>query len=284
VLEAASAVGRLGFRVERVGCGPDGRVPAEAFAERLDEDVALVALQWANNETGVLQPIEEVAECCRSWGAMFFVDAVQAAGKVALFPRRFEPDLVAVSGHKIGGPQGTGALVLREGLVLAPLVPGGAQERRRRGGTEAVASLAGFGAAAEAALAQLEAEAGRLARLRERLERGVRALAPEVRIHGEAAPRLPNTVNFSVPGIEGETLAVALDLEGFAVSTGSACSSGSVRPSHVLAAMGASEDEARGAVRISLGWCTVEEDVDRFLVALGRILERARSVAGSALG
>ncbi len=281
VLDGARLMTRWGFVVEEVPCDADGRVPASAFAERIGTDVALVALQWVNNETGVVQPIEEVAELCRDAGAPYLVDAVQAAGKVALWPRRFEPDLIVISGHKIGGPQGTGALAVRDDLSLAPLIAGGAQERRRRGGTEAVGALAGFGAAAEAALGGLDEEAARLTNLGARLESRLHELFPDVRIHGEGAPRLPSTVSFSVPGATGETLVIALDVLGFAISTGSACASGSVKPSHVLMAMGHGEAEARGAVRVSLGWSTTEEDVERLLDALPAVVERARAAAAA---
>jgi cysteine desulfurase len=210
----------------------------------------------------------------------FLVDAVQAAGRVALDPRRVHADLLARSGHNLGGPQGPGAQIVRSGIVLAPLIGGGAQERRRRGGTEAVAAIAGFGAAAEAASRGLKDEARRLLRLRAKLETRLRERFSALRFHGQAGPRLPNTVNFAIPGVTGETLAIALDLAGIAVSTGSACASGAVEPSHVLRAMGYGEDEARSAVRVSLGWSTTEPDVDRFLAVLPQVVDRARQGLG----
>jgi cysteine desulfurase len=206
----------------------------------------------------------------------FFIDAVQAAGKVALDPQRAYADLMAISGHKLGGPPGTGALIVREGIALSPLICGGAQEKRRRGGTEALAAIAGFGAAARAALAQVPRETERLLRMRAKLETRLRRRYLEIRFHGQAAPRLPNTVNFALPGISGETLAIALDLAGVAVSTGSACASGAVEPSHVIRAMGYDEAEARGAVRLSLGWSTAAEEIDRFLELLPRVVEQVR--------
>ena len=276
VLEAAELAARRGFVVVNVPCNGEGRVDHERFVLNLGRDVALAALQWANNETGVVQPVEEIGRACRERGVPFLVDAVQAAGKVPLEPRRVCADVMALSGHKIGGPQGSGALIVREGIVLAPLISGGAQEKRRRGGTEAVAALAGFGAAADAASRGLKEEAGRMLRYRAMIETRMREPFPDVRIHGQGVPRLPNTVNFALPEVPGETLVIALDLAGFAVSTGSACASGAVEPSHVILAMGLGQEEARGAVRVSVGWSTQQTDVDRFVAALPEIAEQVR--------
>lgn len=276
VLESVRHAGRRGFTVEEVPCGPEGRVDADVFASRLAADVALAALQWANNETGVLQPVREIGEACAQVGAAFLVDAVQAAGKVALDPHGLGVHLLALSAHKLGGPQGVGALGIRDGVLLSPLIHGGAQERRRRGGTEPVLALSGFGAAAETALARLSAETARLTRLRARIETRLRAEFSSVRIHGEGVPRLANTINFAVPGVPGETLVIALDLRGFAISTGSACASGAVLPSHVLRAMGVSDEEARSSVRLSLGWSTGEDDVERFLAAFPGVVAQVR--------
>jgi cysteine desulfurase len=275
VLEAARAAGAAGFEVVEVPCGPSGRIDAGAFASNIDGRTALACLQAANNETGVLQPVAEVGAVCGAAGVPFLVDAVQAAGKLALDRDGWNADLLALSAHKLGGPQGAGALIVREGTKLAPLIAGGAQERRRRGGTEALAQLAGFGAAAHAIVQELEAESSRLLSLRDRLESGLRNIAPGVRIHGESVPRLPNTTNAAFPGVSGETLVIALDLAGFAVSTGSACASGAVTPSHVIRAMGFDDEEARGAVRISLGWSTTSEAIDELLAALPQLLARA---------
>jgi cysteine desulfurase len=276
VLEAARLAARRGFVVVNVPCGREGRVEVERYVMNLDSDIALAALQWANNETGVVQPVEEIGRACREADVPFLVDAVQAAGKIELDPKRVRADLLALSGHKLGGAQGTGALVVREGVALAPLVSGGAQEKRRRGGTPSVAALAAFGAAAEEAELGLREEATRLLRLRAHVETVLREQFPEVRFHGQAAPRLPNTVNFALPGVPGETLVIALDLAGFAVSTGSACSSGAVEPSHVIRAMGYDDREARSAVRVSLGWSTTAGEVDRFLVALPEVVRQVR--------
>jgi cysteine desulfurase len=238
--------------------------------------VALACLQWANNETGVVQAVEEAGQACREAGVPFFVDAVQAVGKLEVDVRRVRTDLLALSGHKLGGPQGTGALVVRQGIVLAPLVAGGAQEKRRRAGTEAVAALVGFGAAAQAAGFDLGREPERLCRLRAKLETRLRLAEPSVRLHGQGVPRLPGTLNFALPDVRGETLVIAMDLAGVALSTGSACASGGVEPSHVIQAMGHSESEARSAVRISLGWSTTEDDVSRFLELFPAVVRQVR--------
>lgn len=276
VLAAARAMERFGFALRLVPAGADGLVDPARFAAALDGTTALAALQAANNETGAIHDVAAVGSACREAGAGFLVDAVQAAGKIPIERDRWGADLLAVSGHKLGGPQGAGALVVREGLPMTPLIHGGAQERRRRGGTEAVAALAAFGAACAAATRDLGREAERLTTLRRRIEGAIRAVDPAARIYAEAAPRLPNTVCAAFPGVRGETLAIALDLAGFAVATGSACASGAVEPSHVILGMGYSEEEARGAVRISLGWSTTGEEVDRLVAALPAVVARAR--------
>jgi cysteine desulfurase len=276
VLESAELAAKRGFVVVKVPCDREGRVRSERFVVNLGDDVALAALQWANNETGVIQPVHEVGRTCRDRGVPFLVDAVQAAGKLELDPRKAYADLLAVSGHKIGGPQGVGALIIRDGIELTPLIGGGAQEKRRRGGTQSVPALAGFGAAAQAANGRRKQEGATLLRLRAKIERRLRELYPDVRFHGQAASRLPNTVNVALPGVPGETLAIALDLAGFAVSTGSACASGAVEPSHVIREMGYDVAEAKGAVRISMGWSTEPADVDRFLENLPGVVEQVR--------
>jgi cysteine desulfurase len=275
VLEAARALAESGFDLLEVPCESSGRVDADTFASALNGRTALACLQAANNETGVLQPVAEVGAACREARIPFLVDAVQAAGKFPIDRDGWNADLLALSAHKLGGPQGAGALIVRDGTVMAPLIAGGAQERRRRGGTEAVALLSAFGAACLAARRELGEESARLLGLRERLEAALAALVPEVRIHGKDAPRLSNTVNVAFPGVSGETLVIALDLAGFAVSTGSACASGAVTPSHVIRAMGYDEAEARGAVRISLGWNTTAVAIERLLSALPPLLARA---------
>jgi cysteine desulfurase len=233
---------------------------------------ALVSIMAANNETGALQPIHEAAEIVHEAGGLLHVDAIQVFGKILLNVKEVFADLVTVSAHKIGGPKGVGALVLAEGLSgLEPLLRGGGQERGHRAGTENVAGIAGFGAAVKAAIAGLRADSQRVESLRNRLEAGLRQ-TPGTIIFSAEAQRLPNTTLFTIPGLRAETAVIGFDLEGVAVSSGSACSSGKVQPSHVLAAMGVEPDLARGAVRISLGWSTNDADIERLLNAWNTVV------------
>jgi cysteine desulfurase len=239
----------------------------------------MVCVQAANNETGVLQPVAELAALARQHGLFVHTDAVQAAGRVALDMRALGVDSLALSAHKLGGPKGIGALVVREGAASLPaLIAGGGQERRRRAGTENVAAIAGFGAAAAAAQRDLAGMA-RIRALRDRLEREVLALAPSAVVIGADADRLPNTAGIALPGTSAETLVIALDLAGVAVSAGAACSSGKVGASHVLEAMGLDAGLARGAVRASLGWSSTERDVAAFIAAWSRLAARRRERA-----
>lgn len=230
---------------------------------------ALVSVHLANNETGVIQPLAEIAALARAHGALVHSDAVQAAGKIAIDVAALGVDVLTVSAHKIGGPQGVGAIVFRTGAVelAEKLLRGGGQERGWRAGTENVAGIVGFGVAAERAVANIADETRRLAGLRDRLEEELLALAPQTLIFGRAAPRLPNTSAFSTPGLKAETALIRLDLAGVALSSGSACSSGKVRRSHVLDAMGVDPAMSEGALRASLGWTTCEGDIERFLAA-----------------
>ncbi len=236
---------------------------------------ALVSVQLANNETGVIQPVAAVAALAREFGAWVHCDAVQAAGKIPLDLVALDVDLLSLSAHKLGGPQGVGALLLREGLELQALLRGGGQERGRRAGTENVAAIAGFGAAAVDARAGLAELAG----WRDAFEAELRALAPAVEIFGAAAPRLPNTTCFALPGLAAETQIMALDLAGVAVSSGSACSSGKVAPSHVLAAMGVAPEAAQAALRLSTGWASAQGDYARFLAAWRPLAAKAEAPA-----
>lgn len=259
--------------VEQVPVTPRGVIDLNALAGRLAAlaakgERALVSVMAANNETGVIQPISEVAAIAHEAGALLHVDAVQAAGRIRCDIRELGADLLTISAHKLGGPKGAGALIRRdEALHPAPLMRGGGQERGLRAGTENVAAIAGFGAAAEAAGRTREADAARMAALRARLEARLKGVTPELIIFGAEAERLPNTTLFALPGAKAETAVIALDLEGFAVSSGAACSSGKVQASHVLAAMGVSPALARGSVRVSLGWMTAESDIDHFIDA-----------------
>ena len=234
---------------------------------------ALVSVMLANNETGAVQPISEIAEVVHEAGGLLHVDAIQAFGKIAFDINSLKADLITLSAHKIGGPKGVGALVLAEGIQgLEPLLRGGGQELGRRAGTENVAGIAAFGAASRAAMAALPGDSARVQGLRERLERGLRQ-TPGMIVFGEGAPRLPNCTLFTVPGMRAETAVIGFDLAGIAVSSGSACSSGKVQPSHVLDAMGFSSSLAQGAVRLSLGWSTAEADIDRTLEAWRKLAD-----------
>jgi cysteine desulfurase len=228
---------------------------------------ALVSVMLANNETGAVQPVAEAAEIVHAAGGLLHVDAIQALGKISFDIKALNADLATVSGHKIGGPKGVGAVVLAEGVRgLEPWLRGGGQELGHRAGTENVAGIAGFGAAAKAAMGARENDAIRLESLRNRLERGLRETTGAIVFSGDV-PRLPNTTLFTVPGLKAETAVIGFDLEGIAVSSGSACSSGKVQPSHVLKAMGFGPEIAEGAVRLSLGWSTSAADIDRCLKA-----------------
>jgi cysteine desulfurase len=228
---------------------------------------ALVSVMLANNETGAVQPVAEAAEIVHAAGGLLHVDAIQALGKISFDIKALNADLATVSGHKIGGPKGVGAVVLAEGVRgLEPWLRGGGQELGHRAGTENVAGIAGFGAAAKAAMGARESDAIRLESLRNRLERGLRETTGAIVFSGDV-PRLPNTTLFTVPGLKAETAVIGFDLEGIAVSSGSACSSGKVQPSHVLKAMGFGPEIAEGAVRLSLGWSTSPADIDRCLKA-----------------
>jgi cysteine desulfurase len=228
---------------------------------------ALVSVMLANNETGALQPVAEAGKIVHAAGGLLHVDAIQALGKMSFNINALGADLMTLSAHKIGGPKGAGALVLADGLLgLEPLLRGGGQELGRRAGTENVAGIAGFGAAVKAAMEALEGDARRVESLRNRLESGLRR-TPDVIVFSGEVSRLPNTTLFTVPGLKAETAVIGFDLAGIAVSSGSACSSGKVQPSHVLEAMGFGPEMAQGAVRLSLGWSTSEADVNRCLEA-----------------
>lgn len=254
-----------------------GRQMAMLSAELGGRGRALLSLALANGETGVVQDVGALAAIARTLGIAVHCDAVQAPGRMAVRIGDLGVDMLSVSGHKIGGPKGVGALVLGEGVEIPPLIRGGGQERRRRSGTEAVPAIAGFGAAAAALADEAEGEARLLAALRDELERGLIALAPGAVVIGRGARRLPNTTMIGFPGRRSDLLVVAFDLAGAAVSAGSACSSGKVGRSHVLEAMGVPGEIAGGAVRFSLGWSSGESDV-------ARLLEIARAVVGRTAG
>ena len=262
--------------VQRVPATGDGQIDLAALADALaalEGRRALVSLMLANNETGVVQPVSEAARLTHEAGGVLHVDAVQAAGRIPCDINAIGADLLTLSGHKIGALKGVGAVVRRDAAVPfpAPLIRGGGQERGARAGTENVAGIAAFGAAAAAALVDLGAEAGDMRALRDRFEAGLRSASPDIVVFGAGAERLPNTTLFALNGMKAETAVIAFDLEGVAVSSGAACSSGKVQPSHVLAAMGGPPQLARAAVRVSLGPTTTQSEIDRTIQAWIRI-------------
>ena len=279
IVNTAKALAEEGTSVVSVRCRPDGVIDLEDLRAKLDEETALVAVMLANNETGVLQPIGEVARIARAQGASVHCDAVQAVGKVPVDVKDLDVDTLALSAHKFGGPKGVGALFVRQGTRLRALLRGGSQERNRRAGTENVAGIVGLGKAAEIVRTEAGGEAERLAPLRDALEQAL-LKNPGTRPNG-AGPRVANTTNVSFDGIEAESLVLALDLEGVAVSTGAACAAGAIEPSHVLRAMGLPVSRVQGSVRFSLGRGNTAAEIDAASGLVASILERQRRLAPS---
>ncbi len=259
-----------------VAPSPGGVVAPEDIKRALRPDTTLVSVMHANNETGVLQPIAEIAAICRAAGVLFHSDGVQAAGKVPVRAGDSGADLYSISAHKINGPKGAGALYVRPGVKLDAQIHGGRHERERRAGTENVPAMAGFGCAAEQ-----QHDWNAIGELRDRLERGILRAVGDTVAHGANAPRLPNTSNIGFDGIQGEAMVIALDLRGFAVSSGSACSSGAVEPSHVLLAMGLAPDQARSSLRFSLGLGNTAAQVDSLIEAVADAASRLRRVSAT---
>ncbi|GAC1516044.1 MAG: cysteine desulfurase NifS [Gemmatimonadaceae bacterium] len=276
VLAAVEAAEREGAEPRILPVTTDGLVDENAFAGAVDEHAAICSVMWVNNEIGTVQPVPRLAELAVRRGVLFHTDAVQAFGKVAIDAASQPFDLLTISGHKIGAAKGIGALFVRRGRKLDPLVHGGGQERGRRPGTENVAMAVGLACAAELTLAEQAATNARLGRLREMLENAIRAGVPDVVVHGARGERVPHIVNVSAPGTDGESLLMALDLAGIACSGGSACQSGSSAPSHVLAALGVPRALASAAIRMSLGRLTTDECVMRAATAFTALVDRAR--------
>ena len=279
VLGACEQLEREGFAVTRLAVGGDGAVDPDDVGRALRPETALVSILHANNELGTVQPIAEIARIARAAGVPAHVDGVQALGKIPVDVEALGIDLYSVSAHKVYAPKGAGALYVRKGTRMAPVAFGGHHERDRRPGTENVPGIAAFGAAAELAQGSLAAEAERVGGLRDRLEEAVLGRIPRAGVNGSRAARTPNTSNMYFDGVDGEALTIALDLRGFAVSTGAACSSGALAPSHVLLAIGLSADRARSSMRFSLGRSTTAEQVDALVEALADAVEHLRRIS-----
>jgi cysteine desulfurase len=281
VLVTLKALARRGWTMTLLPVDGTGIVSPDALASAITPETALVSVMHANNEIGTIQPIAVLARIAHEHGALFHTDAVQSAGKIAVDARALGVDLLSLSAHKFYGPKGAGALWIKRGTRITAILTGGKHERSRRAGTENVAGIAGLGAAATLAMAKLEDEAARLGGMRDRLEAAVLAAVPGTAINGALTPRVPNTTNISFEGIEAESLLIALDLEGFAVSTGSACSSGTLEPSHVLRAMGLPSHRTQNSIRISLGARNTDAEIDAFLARLPKVVEKLRLVTGA---
>jgi cysteine desulfurase len=279
VMNTAKALAEEGVPVESARTSADGRVDIDDLRAKVGDGTALVAVMLANNETGVVEPVGEVVRIARERGALVHCDAVQAAGKIPVDVRALDVDTLAVSAHKIYGPKGVGALYVRSGTRLKSFVRGGSQERNRRAGTENVAGIVGLGRAAELAREDMGAESTRLSDLRDRLERKLLAI-PGAQRNGDAS-RVPNTANLSFAGVEAESLVMALDLAGLAVSTGAACAAGAVEPSHVLRAMGLPLDRVQASLRFSLGRGTTAEQVDRAATLVAEAVDKQRRLSRS---
>lgn len=276
VLHTAAWLATQGFEVTRLRVDPAGRLDPDDLRRALRSDTILVSLMHGNNETGVLFPVAELAAICRERGVAFHTDAVQSLGKAPLDWTALGADLVSLSAHKVQGPPGIGALLVRRGLRMQPLLHGGSQERSRRAGTENVPAAVGFAAAAQRAVADLPGRITRLRALRDRLEGGLLAAVPDIAVNGRGAERLPHTSNLAVLGLEAESVILALDLEGIAVSSGAACSSGSLEPSHVLLAMGLPRPRVQASVRFSLGATTTAEEIEHVLAVVPEVVQRMR--------
>ena len=278
VLNTMKALQRRGWRVSIVPVAASGIVSVDRVREAITDDTALVSVMHANNEIGTMQPIAEISAIAHEKGALMHTDAVQSAGKIAVDVRALGVDMLTIAGHKFYGPKGTGALWVKRGVRLISPITGGRQERSRRAGTENVPAIIGFGVAASIAARKWQTEGPRLAALRDRLETGMLSLVRGTDRNGAASPRVPNTANVSIDRVESESMLIGLDLAGIAVSSGSACSSGTLEPSHVLKAMGLPHARTLGSIRFSLGSGNTDADIDRVLEALPALVEKLRSL------
>ena len=281
VLVTLRALARRGWRTTLLPVGTSGIVDPDALADALTDDTAIVSVMHANNEIGTIQPIAELARLAHARGALFHTDAVQSIGKVPVDVRPLGVDLLSLSAHKFNGPKGIGALWIKRGARVTAILTGGKHERNRRAGTENVPAIAGLGVAAGLARKKVTTDAARVAALRNRLEAGILAHVPGTAVNGATEPRVPNTTNISFEAVEAESLLIALDLEGVAVSTGSACSSGTLEPSHVLRAMGLPAPRTQNSIRLSLGASNTEAEVDFVVSKLPAIVAKLRSLTGA---
>jgi len=281
VLVTLRALARRGWRTTLLSVDQSGILKPETLAAALTEDTAVVSVMHANNEIGTIQPIPELARIAHERGALFHTDAVQSIGKISVDVRALGADFLSLSAHKFNGPKGVGALWIKRGARVTSVMTGGKHERNRRAGTENVPGIAGLGVAAQLAARKLTTEGARLAALRNRLEEAILANVPGTAINGAREPRVPNTTNISFDAVEAESLLIALDLEGVAVSTGSACSSGTLEPSHVLRAMGLPSPRTQNSIRMSLGAGNTDAEVDFVVSKLPAIVEKLRSLTGA---
>mgnify|MGYP002544281051 FL=1 len=279
ILHTCEALEKRGVEVTYLPVDENGMVTAEQVANAITDKTILVSIMFANNEVGTIMPIAEIGKVCRERGVLFHTDAVQAVGHVPIDVKAMNIDMLSLSAHKFHGPKGVGALYMKKGIRLPSYVMGGAQERNRRAGTENVAGIVGLGAGIALATQTLEESAARMTKLRDKLIAGIAQRIPEVKLNGHPTMRLPNNVNYSIKYIEGESILLMLDMNGIAASSGSACTSGSLDPSHVLLALGLSHEVAHGSVRLTLSDETTEEDIDYVLDVLPKVAERLRAMS-----
>lgn len=279
ILHSCAALEKKGIKVTYLPVDKDGLVTPEQVRDAITDKTILVSVMFANNEVGTIMPIPEIAAVCHEKGVLFHTDAVQAAGHIPIDVKAMGIDMLSISGHKFHGPKGVGVLYERKGIRLPSYIIGGEQEKGRRAGTENVAGIVGLGEALELAVTNMSETSARMTRMRDRLIKGIEATIPEVKLNGHRTKRLPNNVNFSIKYIEGESILLMLDMAGIAASSGSACTSGSLDPSHVLLALGLTHEVAHGSVRMTLGDDTTDEDIDYVLETLPKVAHRLRAMS-----
>ena len=279
ILHSCAALEKKGIKVTYLPVDKDGLVTPEQVRDAITDKTILVSVMFANNEVGTIMPIPEIAAVCHEKGVLFHTDAVQAAGHIPIDVKAMGIDMLSISGHKFHGPKGVGVLYELKGICLPSYIIGGEQEKGRRAGTENVAGIVGLGEALELAVTNMSETSARMTRMRDRLIEGIEATIPEVKLNGHRTKRLPNNVNFSIKYIEGESILLMLDMAGIAASSGSACTSGSLDPSHVLLALGLTHEVALGSVRLTLGDDTTDEDIDYVLETLPKVAHRLRAMS-----